>query len=290
VTGRIARTIAVGMLAATPFAAGMAAAQVADPTAHYDIDDILNRHPHDVSELPTVAEARGRPVTFNLSGAGTYTSNAGSSRFDEVDTGYVTPGFGIDVTPVSFYGWNIGAGAQIDGDYYAGDYNDAFGEGRIEGFAFADHALGPGTFTAEYIALAIFDNDFSEQDVRLEISDLTYSISSGNVIGEVSAEYHDSNVPELRRTRLTAMAGYAFPTPLLGHVVTVEGDIIFSDFNGGANHNRNDTIAALALIAGKDLGYGWSVEWEAALVNRFSNRDVSRFTAFDLGVEIVKTF
>lgn len=288
---RCSSLIACGSLAAALLGPTVgAAAQEADPTARYDIDDVLGRHPHDVQDLPSVEEARGRPVTFNVSLGGTYSTNAGASRFDPTDTGYVTPGLGVDVTPVSLGGWSVGGGALIDADYYTDDHDDDFGEGRLEGFAFAEHGVGPGTFTAEFILLGVFDNEFSEQDFRLEISDLTYSVSSRGLTGEVSAEYQGSDVPELRRTRVTAMVGYQLPEPQLGYTMTIEGDVAFSDFNGGANSNRNDALAGLVLIAERELAPGWSLEWEAAFVRRFSNRELSRFTALELGVEVTKAF
>jgi hypothetical protein len=288
---RLSTLFACGTVAAALVApAAGAQAQDADPSARYDIDDVLGRHPHDVQELPSVEAARGRPVTVDLSLDGTYSTNAGASRFDPTDTGYVTPGLGVSVTPVSLGGWSVGAGALLDADFYTDDHDDDLGEGRLEGFVFAEHGLGPGTFTAEFILLGVFDNEFADQDFRLEISDLTYSVSSRGFTGEVSAEYQHSDVPELRRTRLTGMIGYQLPEPQLGYVMTIEGDVAFSDFDGGTNQNRNDTTAALVLIAERDLGRGWALEWEAAFVRRFSNRELSRFTALELGVEISKGF
>ena len=61
----------------------------------------------------------------------------------------MTPTFSIGVTPVGVAGWAVGGGGQIEGDYYTGDYDARFGEGRAEGFAFAEHPLGPGALTAE---------------------------------------------------------------------------------------------------------------------------------------------
>lgn len=270
--------------------AGVAHAQEIDPTARYDIDDAMHRHPHDVSELPTVEEARGRPITFDVSLAGTYSPNAGATRSDRIDTGYVTPALGMNITPVSLGGWSVGGGALIDGDYYTSNYDDDLGEGRLEGFAFAEHPLGPGTFTGEFIWLGVYDNGFSEQDFHLEITDLTYSFSPGPLDLEFSAEYQSSDVPELRRSRLTAMVGHTLDEPQFGHEITIEGDVAFSDFSGGANSNRNDVTAALVLIAERELGSGVTLSWEAAFVNRFSNRERSRFTALDLGVEISKAF
>lgn len=271
-------------------AASGAWAQEIDPSARYDIYDALHRYPHDVTELPTTEEARGRPVTFDLSLGGTYSTNAAAVPSDRDDTGYVSPAFGIGVTPVPLGGWSVGGGALIDGDYYADDYDDDLGEGRLEGFVFAQHQLGPGTLTGEFILLGIYDNGFSDRDFHLEISDLTYGMSIGALDAEVSAEYQDSDVPELRRTRLTAMIGHTLAEPQFGHAISIEGDLAFSDFNGGGASNRNDVTAALVLIADRDLGNGFSLSWEAAFVNRFSNRAESRFTALDLGVEIAKSF
>lgn len=288
---RAAKRLAGGAAAAAlAVAAGAACAQDMDPTARYDIDDAMGRHPHDVDELPTVEEARGQAITFDVSLEGTYSPNAGATRSNRIDTGYVTPGLGVNVTPVPLAGWSVGGGAVIDGDYYTSNYDDDLGEGRIEGFAFAEHPLGPGTFTGEFVWLGIYDNGFSDKDFHLAITDLTYSASLGPLDTEVSAEYQDSDVPELRRTRLTAMVGHTLAEPQLGHEITIEGDLAFSDFNGGANASRNDVTAALVLIAERELGSGLSLTWEAAFVNRFSNRERSRFTALDLMVGIAKAF
>ena len=287
----MARPVPLALTAAVlALAASEAWAQEIDPSARYDIYDATHRYPHDVSELPTQEEARGRPVTFEVSLEGSYSTNAAAAPSNPTDTGYLTPAFGIDVTPVSLGGWSVGGGALVDGDYYTDNYDDDLGEGRLEGFVFAQHDLGPGTFTGEFILLGVYDNDFSEKDFHLAIGDLTYDVTLGALDAELSAEYQDSDVPELRRTRLTATLGHTLAEPQFGHTITVEGDLAFSDFNGGGNTNRNDVTAALVLIAERELGNGFSLSWEAAFVNRFSNRDRSRFTALDLGVEIAKSF
>lgn len=277
-------------MAALGFAADVARAQEIDPTARYDIDDAMRRHPHDVEDLPTAEEAGGRAISFEVSLEGVYSPNAGATRSDRIDTGYLTPGLGVNVTPVEMAGWSLGGGALIDGDYYASNYDDDLGEGRLEGFVFAEHPLGPGTFTGEFIWLGVYDNGFSEQDFHLAISDLTYSVRLGALNADLSAEYQGSDVPELRRTRLTATLAHTLAEPQFGHEITIEGDLAFSDFNGGANASRNDVTAALVLIAERELGRGLSLTWEAAVVNRFSNRETSRFTALDLMVGIAKAF
>ncbi|HEX5264907.1 MAG TPA: hypothetical protein VFW13_15360, partial [Phenylobacterium sp.] len=187
-------------------------------------------------------------------------------------------------------GWDVGGGAMIDADYYSGDYNDRFGEGRLESFAFASHSLGPGTATATFITHGVYTNDFSDRFFQLWISSLGYSVTRGAFTFRGTAEYEDADVPEERRTRLATTVGYAFPRPTWGYDVSLEGSLAFSDFNGGANANRNDVVAGLALTADRKFGRGWALEWEAALINRFSNRDRSRFTAVDVGVELAKRF
>jgi hypothetical protein len=274
-----------------PLADGVAAAQERDLTASYDTRDVLGRFPHDVDELPSQEEAQGRAVTFDASLEGVYTSNAGSTRNDAIDTGYLTPGFGIDVTPVGVGGgWSIGGGALLDGDYYTGDYDEIFGEGRLEGFVFAQRGGGPGVITAEIIALGIFDNDFSEHDLTLLIGDLTYSVGYGNLSADIGADYEHADVPEVRRMRVTGTVAYTLPQPLFGHAIIIEGDAAFSDFTDGANSNRNDTVVGLLLLAERELAPGWSLEWEAAYVNRFSNRENARFEAFNLLVALGRRF
>lgn len=280
-----------GAVVAAAALATAAHGQARDPTGRYDVDEVLRRHAHDLSQLPTREEAAGRPVTFELDLAGTFSTNAGESHRDTVATAYGTPGFAVDITPQSLAGFDVGGGAKIDADYYGGGRkNDRFGEGRVEGFVFAEHGLGPGTVTAEFVVHSVFDNDFANHDFRLLISDLSYSVTRGRFTFEADAEYEDSEVPELRRTRLASVVTYAVPQKPLGYDLAVEGTVAFADFNGGRNANRNDTVAGLALIADRKLGRGWALEWAAAFVNRFSNRAVSRFTTFDLGVELAKRF
>jgi hypothetical protein len=65
---------------------GAAVAQEArDPTASYDTRDVLHRLPHGIYALPTKEAAQGRPVTADLSLAGTYSTNAGASRFGAIE-------------------------------------------------------------------------------------------------------------------------------------------------------------------------------------------------------------
>lgn len=291
---KVARAVALGGLATVVFASETALAQdpdsEPDPTARYDIDDVLGRHPHDVSELPDDEEARGRHLGFELGLAGTYATNAGTSRFNSIDAGYVTPSLGVDVFPVSLGGWEVGGGVVIDADFYGGGHDDAFGEGRLEGFAFASHELGPGSFTAEGIVLGIFSNDFSEQELNLYIGNLTYSMATHGVNLEGTVEYQDSDIPELRRARLVGRLGHTIGEPILGYSVTVEGDLAVSDFTGGANADRRDATTGLVLMAEREVARGWSLEWEVAVIRRFSNRSESEFSALDLGVELSRSF
>jgi hypothetical protein len=292
--GRTSRLAGAALVAITLAAAGGAAvaadAPGIDPTARYDIDDILHRHAHDISNLPTQEAAQGRPITFSADVAGTFATNAGASHSNTVSTGYVTPAFSIDLTPVNAGGWNFGAGTMIDADFYSGQYNNRFGEGRVEGFAFADRKVGPGTLTAEGVYLGVWDNSFSDREFNLWIGDLDYSFKLGPVSTDVSGEYEGSEVPELRRTRLNATLAYTLPQKPLGHEITLEADAYWAHFVAGANNGRNDVTTALVLIAERELGRGWSLEWEGAYVNRLSNRVLSRFDTFDLAVEIAKKF
>jgi hypothetical protein len=283
------RDLACSVFLAVLLAAGAAFAQERDPTASFDVRDVLGRMPHDISELPTREEAEGRAVTFNGSLAGTLTTNAGATPFDPVDTGYLTPGIGLGVTPVSVGGWDIGGGAMLDADHYSGDYDDDFGQGRIEGFAFAERGAGAGTLTVEVIVLGIFSSDFSDHDLDLYIGDLTYSVSRGGFSADIGVDYEHSDAPELRRARVSATFAYALPETQFGYEITFEGDLAFSDFVDGANSGRNDTVVAAAVTAERELA-GWTLEWEAGLVNRFSNRESARFTALDLVFEVGRQF
>jgi hypothetical protein len=285
-----------GALVAMSVAASGGAAVAApgiDPTARYDIDDILGRHASDTQNLPTEEGAQGRPITFSVDVAGTFTTNAGatSNANNAVATGYVTPSFSVDVTPVTIAGWSVGGGAQFQGDYYSGSYNNRFGEAQTEGFAFAERKAGPGTFTAEAIYLGTFNNDFTNHQFDLWIGDLDYSVKLGPAVtADISGEYEGSEIPELRRTRVNGTLAYAVPGKALGYDLILEADAAWGHFDAGANSGRNDLTAAGVLIAEKKLGDGWSLEWEGAYVNRQSNRAASRFDALELVGQIGKRF
>ncbi len=280
----------VGGLILSVSIAAVAHAQQIDPSARYDIDEVMRRHPHDVSELPDAEEMAGRRVRFEASLAGGYSNNAAATRSDRIGAASITPGLGLDIAPGSFGGWNVGAGALADGDYYSGGHNDDLAEARLEGFLFAEHELGEGALTLELIALGVFSDDFSDQQFWLGIADATYEHKIGPFDAEVSAEYQDSDVPELRRTRLTGVLAHTLEQPQFGYALTFEGDVAFSDFNGGLNANRNDVTAALAMIAERTLSNGFQVEGEAAFVKRFSNRELSRFSAVEVSVKVSRAF
>jgi hypothetical protein len=273
------------------------AAPEIDPTARYDIDDILGRHASDVENLPTQEEAQGRPVTFSVDLSGTYTTNAGTTVFaptsnanNAVGTGYVTPSFTIDVTPITLAGWNVGAGAQLESDFYGGSYNNRFGEGRAEGVAFADRPVGPGTLTAEAIYLATYSNDFTQNQGDFWIGDLDYDIKLGPLNADFAAQYQGTTVVALRRARVSGSLAYTVPGRALGYEISLEADLLWSHFDAGPSIGRQDLTAAGALVASRRLGNGWSLDWKAAYVNRMSNRPLSRFDALDLVAELGKRF
>lgn len=263
-----------------------------DPTARYDIDDILGRHASDIKNLPTQEGAQGRPITFSVDLSGTFTTNAGaaSNSINAVSTAYVSPAFSVDVTPVTLAGWSVGGGGQLDADYYGGSYNNRFGEARAEAFAFGERTVGPGTFTAEAVYLGTFNNDFTNHQFNLYIGDLDYGFKLGPVNADISGEYEGSEIPELRRTRVNGSLAWTVPEKALGYEIVLEADAAWGHFLAGANNGRNDLTAAGLLIAEKKLGNGWSLEWEGAYVNRQSNRAASRFDALELVGEIGKRF
>lgn len=283
------------LLAATLAGGGAAfAAPTIDPTGGYDIRDILGRNAHDPANLPTQEAAQGRPITFGVDFSGTFSTNAGPSPSSDpntaVGTAHVTPAISVDVTPITLSGWDVGGGAQLDGDYYSGSYNNRLGEARTEAFGFAEHAVGPGEVTAEAVYLGTFDNNFGHHQFNLWIGNLGYDVKLGPLSAEVAGEYEGSEVPELRRTRVRGTLAWTVPEKALGYEITLEGDAFWSHFDAGGNTGRNDVTAAGVLIAEKQLGGGWSLEWEGAYVNRQSNRATSRFDAFELVGEVGKKF
>lgn len=135
-----------------------------------------------------------------------------------------------------------------------------------------------------------FSNDFADHNYTLQVSSLAYTASIQALRAEVSAEYHGSDVADLRRTRITSLLAYRLAEKPFGHDITLGGMLQFSDFRAGANRNRNDVSAQISLGAVRAFSNGMSLGWFAAFTHRFSNRETSRFTEFDIGPTLSKTF
>ncbi|NEX93055.1 hypothetical protein [Caulobacter sp. 17J65-9] len=267
--------------------ASHAQAQSRDPTGSYDVDDGLRQHAYQlVFDQPPTA----RPVSLDLSLGGTFSSNAGESASDQVVAVSATPGAALYVVPLPLGGWELAGGGSVDADVYAGGYNDQLGEGRLEGFAAVQRPLGPGSLAAEYVAFAGYAHDFADHQYTLHIGQIAYSFEAHGVAAEFTAEYEGSDEPELRRARATMTLEHAVAAPLFGHQVTVEGHLAASDFTAGANDGRTDVFAQVALTAERTFANGWALEWTTALSHRFSNRTSARFTEFDFGPSLSRTF
>lgn len=268
---------------------GLAWAQERDPTGRYDVLEPAE-HLEDLLEQPGLSVAPGRAFTIDLALGGAFSTNAGQTRSAAVQTGVATPSLAIRAVPISLGSWRLRGSLTVDGDYFVGDYNDRFGEGRLEARGYAEHEAGPGDLRAGYRVLGGFSNDFAERDYTLQVASLAYTVSISALRGELSAEYHGSDDPNLRRTRVTSLVGYTLPDAQWGYDVTLGGMLQYSDFRAGDNKGRNDLTAQISLGAGRAFSNGVSLGWFAAFSHRFSNRDRSRFTEFDIGPTISKTF
>lgn len=269
---------------------GWSFAQERDPTGRYDVLEPADHLEEMLEPEPQLGVAPARPFTVDLSLGGAFSTNAGQSSSDPVKTGVATPSLAVRAVPFDLGGWEVRAGLTADGDYLSGDYNDRFGEGRLEVRTSAEYGLGPGELRVGYRVQGGFSNDFAEQNYTLQVSSLAYTANIQALRAEVSAEYHGSDVANLRRTRLTSLVAYRLAEPQFGHVVTLGGMLQFSDFRAGDNRNRNDVSAQISLGAVRVFSSGVSLGWFAAFTHRFSNREQSRFTEFDIGPTLSKTF
>lgn len=109
---------------------GWASAQERDPTGRYDVLEPAE-HLEEMLE-PEVAVPPGRFFTIDLALGGAFSTNAGQSSSAPVKTGVATPSIAIRAVPFSLGAWEVRGGLTADGDYLVGDYNDRFGEGRLE--------------------------------------------------------------------------------------------------------------------------------------------------------------
>ncbi len=268
---------------------GLVSAQERDPTGRYDVLEPAD-HLEDLLEEPDLGLAPGRPFTIDLALGGAFSTNAGQSRSAPVQTGVATPSLAIRAVPISLGSWRLRGSLTADGDYFVGDYNDRFGEGRLEARGYAEHELGPGDLRAGYRVLGGFSNDFAERNYTLQVTSLAYTVSIEALRGELSAEYHGSDDPNLRRTRVTSLLAYRLPEPQFGYDVTLGGMLQYSDFRAGDNSGRSDVTAQISLGAARAFSNGVSLGWFAAFSHRFSNRERSRFTEFDIGPTISKAF
>lgn len=267
---------------------GWGVAQERDPTGRYDVLEPAE-HIEELLESDAIY-APGRFFTVDLSLAGAFSTNAGQTSSAPVKTGIATPSIAIRAVPFSLGTWKVRGGVIADGDYLSGDYNDRFGEGRLEARGSAEHSWGPGDIRIGYRVQGSFSNDFTEQNNTIQVGSLAYTANIDTLWAEVSAEYQGSDVASLRRSRITSLVAYRLPEPQLGHNVTLGGMLQFSDFREGANRNRNDVSTQISLNAVRVFSNGVSLGWFAAFTHRFSNREPSRFTEFDIGPTLSATF
>lgn len=277
-----------GFLAAVLVVPGWGLAQVRDPTGRYDVLEPAD-HLEEMLE-PEAGVAPVRPFTTDFALGAGFSTNAGQSPSEPVRTGVATPSGAIRAVPISMGSWEVRGGLTVDGDYFVGDYNDRFGEGRLEARASAEHGLGAGDLRVGYRVLGGFSNDFAQHSYTLQVTSLAYTATIDAFSAELSAEHHGSDVANLRRTRVTSLLAYTLAEPQFGHDVTLGGMLQFSDFRAGDNRNRNDVSAQISLGAVREFSNGVSLGWFAAFTHRFSNREQSRFTEFDIGPTLSRTF
>lgn len=156
--------------------------------------------------------------------------------------------------------------------------------------AYASRPLGAGTLTVETVGLAARTDGFADPLYELAIVSLAYDLSLRGADLTASFDREGSDLPELRRSRFSLIVSRELSTALWNHAVAIKGEMRFSDFTGGANRGRNDTLSALVLTAKRPLNPDWTLEWRAALLRRFSNRREAEFDALDLGLEITRRF
>ena len=277
-----------GLFVAVLSVPGWSFAQERDPTGRYDVLEPAE-HIEEMLE-PDVRALTGRLFTVDLSLAGAFSTNAGQTSSAPVKTGVATPSVAIRAVPVSLGTWEVRGGLTADGDYLTGDYNDRFGEGRLEARGSAERRLGQGDLRIGYRVHGGFSNDFAERAYTLQVGSVAYTANIQALRAEVSAEHQASDVANLRRTRVTSLVAYRLPGQQFGHDITLGAMLQFSDFRAGDNRNRNDVSAQISLGAARAFSNGVSLGWFAAFTHRFSNREQSRFTEFDIGPTLSKTF
>lgn len=264
-----------------------ATAQTGDPTARRDVEDVLGAHPHDEADEDG---PRSGAITAYAALGVAYSTNAAWSRSNSFGAAFATPTLGLEVAPIQAGRWSVGAGAKVDADLYITHRANDLGEGRLEGYVYATRSLGRGAVTLEAVALTTRSDDFSNHDFNLQAISLAYELTLAGADVSFSVDQDASDLPELRRRRLNVIAARDLVRPFLGYDVSIKAEARFSDFTDGLNSERNDVMTAGVLTAERLLTSGWALEWRAALLHRFSNRDAARFGAIELAAEVVRRF
>lgn len=289
--------IAVGLLGAAPAilllgAAAPAFAQSFDPSTRDDVRESREISRDRGSDRKAAGlMASPKPWTLDLSVGGGITGNAEQAVEDTYGAGYLTPGARLTYSR-QFKTWKLAAYGKVDADFFsthADDLDEARLEGRVSLSRPLERLGEDGGMAFRYRALAGYDRGFGDHNY-------TVHRLSGEVSGvardfdyQLVVEQHLSDIAESRRTRVTAVGAYTWPTADESTGVTLEQVLSFSDYQGGANRGRNDVLSTTTLSMDREVGR-WSIGLALSVTHDFSNREDRRFTAVEVGPTFSRAF
>ena len=186
-------------------------------------------------------------------------------------------------------GWDLELSAGADADIYSRDPEE-LNEARLETTARVRHRIeNAGTLTVGFRARwSYVGKDFSDFDHAQQRYSVAFSPDvSNNLWMSVSAEYRDASAAAQKRLLGTAEIDW---TVLENQDVRLSffQELAFSHFTAGSNEGRDDLLSLSELSLAPDMGLpeGMELGVTATLFHRFSNREASRFTALQVGVDL----
>ena len=248
--------------------------------------------PPQPTEIPPASSKNDLPTfTATLGASQAYATNAGQTATDPIEALYVTPEVALEyIRPKAIGSWKLDATLTAARDFYSTHPND-LDETRLNAAAIASTPTSLGVVFLQYEGKMSFDRDLSQRNYTQERYKFGIQPAFGKPLSlKITAEYRASDAPGQRRRLLSVNLGHEFPGEGARPTFQWSELVQFSDFRAGSNAHRSDAFTQSKLDMTWKLKSGYDVGISMSLFKNFSNRARNRFSDFEIGPTISKSF
>lgn len=266
--------------------------QTADHVDRGDLSDFRQQSEYGELEGQEVTAAKaGEPaLSFSAGGMLLLDTNPAWASDGSATALLGAPSFGMTYFhPSVVRGWDLELTASSDADIFSHDAGE-FNETRVNGGVMLFHTFpSMGTLSIGARARGVFIGkgfgDFDHSLGRFTMGFVPEISKSFDV--SFTGEYRTS--PSESERRFIESVNLNLPVLTARDVeVSFLQELAFSQFTAGSNNGRNDllSLSEITLTPKFDLPQGIRFRIAAIFFHRFSNRQASRFTGFQVGPTI----